>query len=372
MARPGFSWALSGRALLYLWLPVLVVTVAHFATPMQHEWLHDVLRRLYYIPIIVGGFLFGLRGALTTSLVVTLLYLPHAFWMTGPHAHHHGMIHADPTGTANKVLELALYNVVALVTGLLVEKEQRARRVVEQTVVEMKAMEQQLVRAGRLHSLGEMTAGLAHEIKNPLASLKAAAAIVADEIPATSPRRKMVAILEKEIDRLAALLERFLAFARPGNLVLARVNLVDILERAMALVRPQADVAHVTLQLESEGAGLLVDGDADKLTQVVLNLLLNAVQFSPQGGWVKVRGQAQSLPHGRFAVVSVTDQGPGIAAENRERIFDPFFSTRQGGTGLGLAIASRLLDEHRGYIEVASVVGQGTEMQVYLPMATLR
>jgi signal transduction histidine kinase len=367
-----FSWAWSGRAWGYLWLPVVAVTVAHFATPMQQEWLHDVLRRLYYIPIIVGGFLFGLRGALATSLVVTALYLPHAFWLTGPHAHHHGMIHADPTGTANKVLELVLYNVVALVTGLLVEKEQRARRVAERTVVELRAMEQQLVRAGRLHSLGEMTAGLAHELKNPLASLKAAAAIVADEIPATSPRRKMVVILEKEIDRLAALLERFLAFARPGSLVLARVNLVETVERALLLVRPQADVARVTLQLHVPEAGLYVDGDAGKLTQIVLNVLLNAVQFSPPGGCVQVRCETSAVPHGSFAVVAVADQGPGIALENRERIFDPFFSTRPEGTGLGLAIASRLLDEHGGYAEVASGDGQGTLVRLLVPLATSR
>jgi signal transduction histidine kinase len=369
MAKQGFRWTLSGRALLFLWLPVLVVTVAHFGTPMQHEWLHDVLRRLYYIPIIVSAFLFGLRGAITTSLVVTLLYLPHAFWMTGPHAHHQGMIHADPTGTANKVLELVLYNVVALVTGLLVEKQQRARRAVEQTVVEMKAMEQQLVRAGRLHSLGEMTAGLAHEIKNPLASLKAAASIVADEIPESSPRRKMVVILEKETDRLAALLERFLAFARPGNLVFARVDLVQTVERAMALVKPQADTKRVVLQLATPPTSLFMEGDGNKLVQIGLNVLLNAVQFSPPDGCVKVRFAERVLPHGRFAVVSVLDQGPGIAPENRERIFDPFFSTREDGTGLGLAIASRLMDEHRGYIEVTSAPGQGAELLLFFPIA---
>lgn len=367
MARRGFGWALSGRAWLLLWLPILAVTAAHFGTPTQHEWLHDVLRRLYYIPIIVGAFVFGVRGAIVTSVVVTAGYLPHAFWLTGTHAHHAGMIHADPTGTANKVLELLLYNVVALVTGLLVEREQRARRVIERKVIEMKAMERQLVRAGRLHALGEMTAGLAHEIRNPLASLKTAAAIVADEIPETSPRRKMVVILEKEIDRLAALLERFLAFARPDTLVLARVDLTQIVERAVALIQTQADARQVAVQVARPPAPLFVQGDADRLTQVVLNVLLNAVQFSPSSAVVKVHAEEQSLPHGRFAVVAVTDQGPGIAAADRERIFDPFFSTRADGTGLGLAIASRLVDEHRGYIEVAEREGQGATLRLFLP-----
>ncbi len=369
MALPRPYWAISGRAFLWLWLPVVAVTIAHFGTPMEHEWLHDVFRRLYYIPIIVGAFLFGLRGALLTSIVVTVLYLPHAFWMAGPHAHHHGMIHADPTGTANKVLELVLYNVVALVTGLLVEREKRARRDVEQKMVEMQAMEQQLVRAGRLNSLGELTAGLAHEIKNPLASLKAASAIVADEIPETSPRRKMVVILQKEIDRMAALLERFLSFARPGNLTLARVKLAHAVEQAIALVKPQAEVRRVALLLREQAPELAIQGDPDKLTQIFLNVLLNAVQFSPEGGHVEVRCQGRTLPHGRFAVVSILDEGPGIALADRERIFDPFFSTRENGTGLGLAIASRLMDEHHGYVEVASPPGKGAEFLLLFPLA---
>jgi len=367
--RATLAWTLSGRAMGFIWLPVLAVTVAHFGTPMEHEWLHDVLRRLYYIPIIVGAFHFGLRGALLTSLVVTLLYLPHAFWMTGPHAHHHGMIHADPTGTANKILELVLYNVVALVTGLLVEKEQRARRDVEQKIIEMQAMEQQLVRAGRLQALGEMTAGLAHEIKNPLASLKASSAIIADEIPETSPRRKMVVILQKEIDRLAALLERFLAFARPGSLTLAQVNLSHAVEQAVALVKPQADVRRVVLKVDMRSPGMVIQGDPDKLTQILLNVLLNAVQFTPEGGHVEVQGAERALPHGRFAVVGIVDQGPGIHEADQERIFDPFFSTRESGTGLGLSIASRLTDEHHGYIEVKNRAGGGAEFLLFFPLS---
>lgn len=363
-------WTVSARAWGFLWLPVLAITAAHFGTPGTSAWLHDVLRRLYYIPIIVGAFLFGLRGGLLTSLVVSASYLPHAFWMMSPHAHHHGMIHADPTGTANKVLELVLYNVVALVTGLLVEKEQRARREVERKVVEMGALERELVRAGRLHSLGELTAGLAHEIKNPLASLKATAAIVADEIPESSPRRKMVLILQREIDRLAALLERFLSFARPGAMTLARVSLSEIVEQAVALVKPQAEVRQVVLRVEAPANEPAVEGDRDKLTQVLLNVLLNAVQFSPAGGVVEVGLQEKRLPHGTYAVVGISDEGPGIAPSDRERIFDPFFSTRENGTGLGLSIASRLIDEHRGYIDLDSGRKKGTRFLLHFPVGS--
>ena len=374
--RLSLPWAISPRALLLIWLPVVAITAAHFGTPGTYDWLHDVLRRLYYIPIIVSAFLFGLRSALLTSAVVSLLYLPHAFWLTGPHAHHHGMIHADPTGTANKVLELVLYNAVAVVTGLLVEKERRARRDVEQKIVEMQAMEQQLVRAGRLQALGELTAGLAHEIKNPLASLKASSAIIADEIAETSPRRKMVVILQKEIDRLAALLERFLSFARPGSLAMTGIDLSQTVDRAVALVKPQADVRHVALQVAMPSPGRVINGDIDKLTQVLLNVLLNAVQFTPESGVVKVRGGEQRMPHGRFATVAVLDEGPGIAEADRERIFDPFFSTRADGTGLGLSIASRLMDEHGGYIETRNrdmgvdEHDHGAEFLLFFPLAS--
>lgn len=362
-------WTVSARAWLFMWLPVLAITAAHFATPGTSAWLHDVFRRLYYIPIIVAAFFFGMPGALLTSAVVSVLYIPHAFWLTGPHAHHPGMIHADPTGTANKVLELVLYNVVAIVTGLLVEKQRHAQRDVEQKVVEMQALERQLVRAGRLQSLGEMTAGLAHEIKNPLASLKTASAIVSDEIPLGSPRRKMVDILEKEIDRLAALLERFLAFARPGTMTVRALGLGEVVEQAALLVKPQADVRHVTLRIDCAVPGPLVHGDKDLLTQILLNVLLNAVQFSPDGGVVEVRLQQKALPHGQYAVVSISDQGPGINAKDRERIFDPFFSTRANGTGLGLSIANRLIDEHRGYIDLVTGEGPGAVFLLHFPLA---
>jgi two-component system sensor histidine kinase HydH len=232
----------------------------------------------------------------------------------------------------------------------------------------MQAMEQQLIRAGRLQSLGELTAGLAHEIKNPLASLKASSAIIADEIPESSPRRKMVLILQKEIDRLAALLERFLAFARPGKLTLAEVGLSHAVEQAVALVKPQADVRHVALHVDLQNPNLAIQGDPDKVTQILLNVLLNAVQFTPEGGQVAVQGRVQSLSHGRFAVVGVLDQGPGIKEADRERIFDPFFSTRENGTGLGLSIASRLIDEHRGYIEAKNRPGGGSEFSLFFPL----
>ncbi|MCB1048620.1 MAG: hypothetical protein KDC10_15600, partial [Calditrichaeota bacterium] len=102
-------WPLQRQALLWLWLPVICITAGHFLTPGYAHWLHDILRRLYYVPIILAAFLFGLRAAMTVALLSSVLYLPHAF-LVSPHAGH--LIHQDPTGTANKLLEVLLYNVV--------------------------------------------------------------------------------------------------------------------------------------------------------------------------------------------------------------------------------------------------------------------
>jgi signal transduction histidine kinase len=357
----------SRKALVYLWFPVWVISIAHVITPSTHEWLHDVYRRLHYIPIIVGGFLFGVRGSMLTAVLASILYIPHAFFLVGPHAHHHGMLHADPTGTANKLLEILLYQGVGLLTGLLVERERSARHEVEKKIVEMQAMEGQLIRAGRLHALGELTAGLAHEIRNPLASMKTATDIVADEIPLTSPRRKMVDIVRKEIDRLAELMERFLAFARPSTLTLTPIRLSTVVTEAIALVAPQAKVHQVELRRIGGESEDWIMGDVATLTQILLNLLINAVQFSPEGGIIEVQSLRERLPHGVFEVICIRDEGPGIPVEDRERIFDPFVSTRVDGTGLGLSIASRLMDAHQGAIEIREGAARGACFRLLFP-----
>jgi len=145
--------------------------------------------------------------------------------------------------------------------------------------------------------------------------------------------------------------------------------LAHAVEQAVALVKPQADVRRVALQVDMQTPGLTIQGDPDKLTQILLNVLLNAVQFTPEGGQVEVNGRERLLPHGKFAVVGILDQGPGIQATDQERIFDPFFSTREQGTGLGLSIASRLTDEHHGYIEVKNRAGAGAEFLLFFPLS---
>mgnify|MGYP001766866601 CR=1 FL=1 len=357
----------SVRGLLLVFLPIAAVTVAHYGTGPELAWVHDVLRRLYYIPIVLGAFAFGLRGALAASILTSIVYLPHAFLQS--HHHHH-----DPGAGVEKLLELLLYNVIAIITGVLADREvrervaqQRIARRLEDNLEELRLMEAQLVRAGRLRALGELTAGLAHEIKNPLASLKGAAEILSDEIKPDSPRRRMLDILRKELDRMEALLERFLSFARPRATAVEDVAIDDVIGPVVALVETQARKQNVVLKWTSGGEQAVVRGDKDQLTTVVVNLVLNAVQAMPRGGTVRIATERVSRGRRDWWMIRVQDEGPGVPSDLREKIFDPFVTTREGGTGMGLAIVTRVLDAHQGLVELTDRPGGGAEFRILLP-----
>jgi signal transduction histidine kinase len=356
------------RAWLLVGVPILLLTAAHYGTGSNLAWAHDVLRRLYYIPIVLGAFAFGLRGAMVASILTSLLYMPHAFG--GLHHYHH-----DPGASVEKLLELLLYNVIAGITGTLADREvrgrleqQRVARQLAESLEELKTMEEQLVRAGKLRALGELTAGLAHEIKNPLASLKGAVEIISDEIRPDSPRRKMIDILNKELDRLAALLERFLSFARPKSVSITDVRLEEVIEPLVALVEPQARKQRVDVRWDRSGSDLSIRGDKEQLAAVLMNVLLNAVQSMPDGGEVTLRAEPATRAKRELCMIRIEDEGPGVPADMKDKIFDPFVTTKEGGSGLGLAIAARVVDAHGGFIEVKDRDMGGAEFRILLPL----
>ncbi len=368
MKRSKWDWFFSWRAFLLLWGPIFLVTAAHYLTPAEYHWLHDVFRRLYYIPIVLGAFNFGLRGALCASIFASLVYIPHAFT---------NMAVMDPANSVEKGLEILLYNVVALITGILAARE-RAERERQQgiaetlraTLEEKEALEDQLIRSGRLQALGELTAGLAHEIKNPLASIKGCAEVIADEVAPDSPRRKMVEIQQLELNRLQTLLDRFLNFALPSACSMAPVQLQDIIEHVVSLSAARSAEQKIRIETNSGGSPPPVRGDQEQLTQVVLNLLLNALDASPANGIVTITSDSRRR-HGReYGCIEVTDHGPGVPEELRQEVFNPFFTTKANGSGLGLSIAARIVDLHNGHREVSPADNPpGASFTVWLPAA---
>ncbi len=362
------SWRalISGRGWLLVWLPILVITAAHYGTGSSYHWAHDIFRRLYYIPIVLGAFFFGLRGALSASIVTSIVYGPHAF------ASQH---HFDPAASLEKVLEILLYNVIGIITGTLADRERRERVAQERiaqrladSLEELKLMEQQLIRSGKLRALGEMTAGLAHEIKNPLASLKGAVEILSDEVRADSPRRPMIGILNKELDRLGALLERFLSFARPRPFSVASLSVDEVIEPVLSLLEPQARKQGVELAWERSAVPMSIRGDREQVTTVLMNVLLNAIQAMPDGGTVTVHSDRAARGRKEYCLIRVHDSGPGVPDDMKEKIFNPFVTTKEQGSGLGLAIAARVVDAHEGFIEVHDGEGGGAEFRVMLPL----
>lgn len=279
-ARPLFS----RRMLLAAWLPCLAITFLHYRIGGQHPWGHDVLRRLYYLPILFAAFTAGSRGGVAISVFASLVYLPHAFTR---------ILVQDPGDALEKGLEIVLYNIVAVAAGLLVDRERRERETQEKlahrltlALSEQRRIEEQLIRAGRLGALGEMTAGIAHEIKNPLHALKGTAEILRDAIPESSPERRMLELHIGEIDRLGLTADRFLSFARPVPADRRPLDPTEIVERVASLVSTQARKEGVETVVDAGGGPGVprVMGDPDLLTQLLLNVALNGVQAMTPGG----------------------------------------------------------------------------------------
>ncbi len=356
---------------------ILLVSIAHLLTPVGRQIQHDILVRLYYLPIALGGLWYGLRGGLGTAGLITLVYLPHVI----------GVDHG--TMTIGYVLEIPVFLAVGFLIGMMVDRQEHFRRgrevqaetlarshrdLQEQTRLLLEK-ETQLHRADRLSALGQLSAGLAHEIRNPLGSIKGAVEILQDDYPAGHPKAEFFAILLKEVDRLNDVLTNFLSFARPVNPHLSPVDVRAVLTALEGLVSGQARGRRVQVFTSFHSGPSRVMADETLLKQAFLNIMLNALEAMPEGGDLAIStrlgsGTAASAADERpeWLETVFDDTGPGIAEEYLGRIFDPFFTTKKDGTGLGLAITHRIIENHQGTIRVMSQRGKGTTFVITLPL----
>ncbi|MGB2604802.1 MAG: ATP-binding protein [Candidatus Sulfotelmatobacter sp.] len=221
----------------------------------------------------------------------------------------------------------------------------------------------QISRAEHLATLGELATGLAHEIRNPLAGIAGVIEIVGRDLPATSPARAVVKDVRQEITRISRTLTDLLETARPRRPEIRRSNLNTTVEHAVMLARQQVLSKPIKIELQKQPDLPEVEHDSDQIHQVLLNLLLNAVQAMEGAGTVRVEiGSREG-----YANVVVSDTGRGISAQNLPNIFRPFYTTKGNGTGLGLSLARRIVEDHHGRIEVSSVIGAGSKFIVLLP-----
>jgi len=223
----------------------------------------------------------------------------------------------------------------------------------------------QMSRAEHFATLGELAAGLAHEIRNPLAGIAGVLDIVSRDLPAESVARDVIQDAKQEAIQINRILTELLDTARPKPPQFRVTDIVGTAEHAVLFARQQAVTKRIHIEFEVKDALPPVEHDPNQINQVLLNLLLNAIQSMDKPGTVRVTLERDE----DFAIVSVSDEGNGIPPENLSNIFRPFFTTKGHGTGLGLSLARRMVESHGGSVTVTSEVGAGTRFAVRLPIA---
>jgi signal transduction histidine kinase len=222
----------------------------------------------------------------------------------------------------------------------------------------------QMSRAEHLATMGELAAGLAHEIRNPLAGIAGVIEIIGRDLPASSPARAVVKEVRQEVMQINRIVSDLLECARPKPPETRLSDLHATVEHAVMFARQQALSKSIDVELHHDPLPLEVEHDSNQVNQVLLNLLLNSIQSIDHRGKITVTVER----HSQLAAISVADTGRGIAPEHLPHIFRPFYTTKGNGTGLGLSLARRIVEEHGGRMEVSSTLGHGSTFIVFLPL----
>ena len=262
---------------------------------------------------------------------------------------------------------LAIHN--ALMYQELKAFSQQMEEKIQKTTADLRKTEAQLIRSEKLAALGQLAAGIAHEIRNPLTSINILIHSLTENLSTEDSRWEDLKVIEEEVLRINEILDQFLRFAKPASPLFEKTNLIPIFEEILQLLRPQIERGKIAVKKEFEPLPLITV-DKEQIKQVILNLLMNAIQAMPGGGELSMSGRFSK--DGYWVELTIQDSGIGIPLEDLKKLFDPFFSTKEGGIGLGLSIAHRIIDQHHGKIEVESTPGKGTLFTISLPVFTER
>ncbi|GKT10742.1 PAS domain-containing sensor histidine kinase [Desulforhabdus sp. TSK] len=324
---------------------VVVTTILHYHTKLGARHFHVFYQGLYFLPVILSGFWFGLKGGLITSVTITLLYTPFTIM------HWNGFSSSDLTN----LMEMVLYNSVASMLGIMRDREQ--------------AKHKQLVESERLAAMGSAVSCLAHDMKTPLIAIGGFARLVQKQVSREchcdpSPYVEKLDIVVKETQRLENMVKDMLDFARPLELNRAMEDVGNLIKGSLLVAEGEARKRGVILHVPSDSAFPLVPLDAVRMEQVLINLVTNAIQASPEGSTVAVDARAE----GSRLIIDVSDNGCGIPVEKREEVFRPFVSMKKEGTGLGLPIVKKIVEAHEGRVEILDNSGGGITFRLLIPM----
>jgi len=324
---------------------------------------------IYYVPVITAAIYYGVVGTLVWTSIASLAYLS----LLIPALQEYVL---TPEAAAYLAIRVLFFFLAAiLINSFAVENRKQVKRyqelseTLEETNRQLQRAEAEARRSERLAALGQLSAGLAHEIRNPLGVIKGSAEMLTKKLQTVQPvESELASYISSEVNRLNGLVARFLDFARPQNLQLRPVQVPEIVDHALESVQSQMPNARVKVEREYAAGLPEILADQQLCEQIFVNLILNAFQaMENQEGALRVSIGPDISKGTRGVAVTVEDTGPGVPPELREQIFNPFVTSKKDGVGLGLSIVAKIIDDHRGWIRLDPGSNHGARFLVFLP-----
>ena len=353
---------------------ISVLTGIHYTSYHYSVDYHLLLQFGYYIPVIYAAIRFGPFGGIGSGIIITVLFFPFM---------EDYQMSMSTEAKYTQWVEILLINGFGWFTGFLVDQERKATqnlkkaldvkedlvRKLEVEAQERQRLEAEIRRSERLTALGQLSAGLAHEIRNPLGIIRVTTQLLAREKSGDQAVSEYCRVLQEETNRLNRLLTEFLSFARPKEPDWQIVRLSELLQEGSDTVKPLIEEEGLVLELRiTDVVGITVEVDRDQMKQVILNLLINALEAQKESENPRGRIIIEGIRSEEGVGFAITDQGPGISAEVIANMFNPFYTTKEKGTGLGLSIVHRILQQHRGRVTLSNVSTGGVRAAVLLPI----
>ncbi|MEN8264253.1 MAG: HAMP domain-containing sensor histidine kinase [Nitrospirota bacterium] len=313
----------------------LISYLHYFTLPAFHD-IHNVLAELYYLPILLGALMCGLRGAILTYLFISVLYIPHLL-----------MNWSDSFSfAANKLSHALISGTVAITAGFLVDREKKRR--------------EQLEKDHYLASLGRASAAIVHDLKNPLISILGFTRRIRE---GKGDNKTALKAISDSTENMQMIVRDVLDFARPLRMDLSEKDIGAIVRSACELCRAEAEEKEVDINIDIPDSPEVIAADKVKMLRALMNLIHNAIDASPISSVVSVSIESAE----EFIMLKIKDSGSGMDKVTLENIFIPFYTKKSSGTGLGMAVAKKIIEGHQGAIRINSKLQIGTEVIIELP-----
>jgi len=374
LVQLGEGWLLAhaprhGRYYTVL-LKILLATllIDHTAAEEQPS-INSSYYPIYYLPVITAAIYFGPWGTLFWTLLASAAYCSYLIPANQ-------QFELTPAGIAELAIRILFFFLAGMVVNRFVvenrqqvERYQKLAEELAETNRQLERVQAEARRSERLAALGQLSAGLAHEIRNPLGVIKGSAEMLSKKLETADPlASELAGYISSEVNRLSALVSRFLDFARPLHAQARRQEITALLERALKSVGDQWRGGEIEVERKYAKEQLPVPLDENLCEQAFINLVQNAYEaMGSKGGTLRVEVSPRQANQRQGVEVRVEDTGPGIPAELREQIFNPFVTTKETGVGLGLSIVSKIMDEHHGSIRVENTSRGGACFVLFFP-----